>query len=167
LRQFLDLGKPPTNVQKPCDVVQLIGQTIAFLKPQSQHAGTALTWNPPGMPRIVLGDATQLSHLFGNVVGNAVEAAGPGGTVEVRFQESETQNGQRMIVIEISDSGPGPPPTIALRLFEPFVTGKDQGVGLGLAVAKQVADAHGGRIGWERRSGRTVFRIELPEREEK
>jgi signal transduction histidine kinase len=110
-----------------------------------------------------MGDATQLSHLFGNVIGNAVEAAGPGGLVEVLFQDTETRNGQRLIIVEISDTGPGPPPTIALRLFEPFVTGKDQGVGLGLAVAKQITDAHGGLIDWERRKGRTVFRIELPE----
>ena len=48
------------------------------------------------------------------------------------------------------------------KLFDPFVTGKDQGIGLGLAVAKQAADAHGGAIRWERRDGRTVFVIELP-----
>jgi nitrogen-specific signal transduction histidine kinase len=60
------------------------------------------------------------------------------------------------------DSGPGPAPEIAGRLFEPFVTGKPEGVGLGLAVARQVVEAHGGRIGWERRDGRTCFRVELP-----
>jgi signal transduction histidine kinase len=165
LRQFLDLGRPPTNAKKPCDLVRLVDQCIAFLKPQCQHAGTALIWSPPGIARTVPGDPAQLSHLFGNVIGNAVEAAGPGGTVEVRFQDGEKQNGTQKIAIEIVDSGPGPPPTIALRLFEPFVTGKDQGVGLGLAVARQVADAHGGRIDWARRNGRTVFRIEIPDGE--
>jgi signal transduction histidine kinase len=167
LSQFLDLGKPPANVQKPCDLVRLVDQAIAFLNPQCQHAGTSLVWNPPATPRIALGDSTQLSHLFGNVIGNAVEAAGPGGSVEVLFKDAETRCGQRIIVIEISDTGPGPPPTIALRLFEPFVTGKHQGVGLGLAVAKQVTEAHDGQIDWARRSGRTVFRVELPEREGK
>jgi signal transduction histidine kinase len=167
LRQFLDLGKPATGMRKPCDLVQLIDQSVALLKPQCQHAGTMLEWNPPSEPRIVLGDATQLSHLFANVIGNAVEAAGPGGTVEVRFLDGETRVDGRMMVIEIVDTGPGPPPTIALRLFEPFVTGKEQGIGLGLAVAKQAIDAQGGRIQWERRNGRTVFRIELPERDGK
>jgi len=65
-------------------------------------------------------------------------------------------------VIEVSDSGPGPPAEIAAKLFEPFVTGKPEGIGLGLAIAKQAAEAHGGRLSWERREGKTVFRIELP-----
>ena len=65
-------------------------------------------------------------------------------------------------VVEVSDTGPGPPPAVAERLFEPFVTGREQGIGLGLAVAKQAADGHGGRIDWRREGGRTVFRVALP-----
>jgi signal transduction histidine kinase len=162
LRQFLDLGKPPTGVRQPCDLVKLIDQAITLLKPQCQHTGTVLTWKPSVEARAVMGDPAQLSHLFGNVIGNAVEAAGPGGTVDVRILESESQNEKRMVVIEVADTGPGPPTAIAQRLFEPFVTGKAQGIGLGLAVARQVTEAHGGRIGWDRREGQTVFRIELP-----
>jgi nitrogen-specific signal transduction histidine kinase len=62
----------------------------------------------------------------------------------------------------VSDSGPGPSEEVAGRLFEPFVTGKPDGVGLGLAVARQVVEAHGGRIGWRREADRTCFTIELP-----
>ena len=65
-------------------------------------------------------------------------------------------------MVEIVDTGPGPPAEIADKLFEPFVTGKEDGIGLGLAVVRQAADAHGGRVSWERRAGRTVFRVELP-----
>lgn len=154
LRQFLDLGKPPVDVKQPCDLAKLIDQAVSLLKPQCQHAGTALEWKPLAAPCVIPGDAEQLSHLFGNVIGNAVEAAGPGGSVEVRLLAG--------FVIEVIDTGPGPPSEIAAKLFEPFVTGKEQGIGLGLAVAKQAADAHGGTIAWERRDGRTVFRIELP-----
>ena len=156
LRQFLDLGKPPDGGRRPCDLVRLIDQSVSLLKPQCQHAGTTVVWHPPTEACVVPGDATQLAHLCGNVIGNAVEAAGPGGTVEVRARAAGTD-----FVVEVADTGPGPPAEIAERLFEPFVTGKNQGIGLGLAVAKQAAEAHGGHLTWERRDGRTVFRIEL------
>ena len=67
-----------------------------------------------------------------------------------------------MVVVDITDSGAGPPPEVARRLFEPFVTGKPEGVGLGLAVARQVAEAHGGSISWSRSPAGTCFHIELP-----
>jgi len=153
LRQFLVLGKPPQQVRMPCDLVNLLDQAVSLLKPQCQHAGTGLVWNPPTEACVISGDPTQLSHLFGNVIGNAVEAAGSAGEVTVSLTGH---------TIEVIDTGPGPPPGIAERLFEPFVTGKDQGIGLGLAVAKQATDAHGGRLSWERRDDKTVFRIELP-----
>ncbi len=159
LRQFLALGKPPTKLRQPCDLGVLIDQAVSLLKPQCQHAGTSLVWTPPAEPCVIPGDPTQLAHLFGNVIGNGVEAAGHGGTVEIRCVA--TRGGAN---VEVADSGPGPTADIAERLFEPFVTGKDQGIGLGLAVAKQAAEAHGGRVSWERRDGKTVFRIELPAR---
>jgi len=64
--------------------------------------------------------------------------------------------------LEVWDSGPGPSPEIEERLFEPFVTGKPEGVGLGLAVSRQIVEGHGGRITWRRQNSRTCFRIELP-----
>ena len=152
LRQFLDLGKPPVGARVSCDLVKLIDQAVSMLKPQCQHAGIALVWEAPDTAARITGDPAQLSHLFGNVIGNAVEAAGPGGIVSVKMFGP---------CIEVTDTGPGPPSEIAAKLFEPFVTGKEEGIGLGLAVAKQAAEAHGGTLTWERRDGKTVFRIAL------
>lgn len=157
LRQFLDLGKPPAMVKVPCDLVKLIDQAVSLLKPQCQHAGTVMEWKPPGETVVISCDPTQLAHMLGNLIGNAVEAAGPGGTVIVNLSATGG-----LAIVEVVDTGPGPPSAIANRLFEPFVTGKEQGVGLGLAVARQAADAHGGAITWDRREGQTVFRVELP-----
>ena len=107
---------------------------MELLRPQCKHAGIGLAWKPSAADAVVSGDAGQLGQLILNVLGNAVEAAGPGGDVEVRLQDGAT------CVLEVSDSGPGPPPEVAERLFEPFVTGKPEGVGLGLAVARQLRD---------------------------
>jgi signal transduction histidine kinase len=157
IRQFLDLGKPFVKRKEPCDLGLAIDQAMSLLRPQAKHAGTELVWTPGGELYEIAADPAQLAHLFGNLIGNALEAAGPGGTVEVRLA-----GGPKEMVIEIIDTGPGPPPELAAKLFEPFVTGKPEGIGLGLAVAKQAAEAHGGTIEWERRNGRTVFRARLP-----
>jgi signal transduction histidine kinase len=157
LRQFLDLGKPPASEQRDCDLVKAIDQSVRLLTPQCQHAGITLKWEPPAEPIVLSGDAAQLSHLFGNVIGNAVEAAGPGGCVKVSLAAT-----RRGASVQVSDTGPGPPPELEAKLFEPFVTGKLEGIGLGLAVAKQAAEVHGGSITWARRDGQTVFVIDLP-----
>ena len=103
-----------------------------------------------------------------------MEAAGPGGAVEVRshiadcrlaIDASRTQfefRNLKSAIVTVWDSGPGPTPEVAARLFEPFVTGKAEGVGLGLAVARQVVESHGGAIRWRREREKTVFEIELP-----
>jgi signal transduction histidine kinase len=159
LKRFLDLGRAEELRPEACALPALLGETVALLRPQCQHAHIDLRWRPPGGALVfVRGDPGQLGHLFLNVVGNAVEAAGPGGWVEVRLGRP----GDGMVRVEVLDSGPGPAEAVAERLFEPFVTGKPEGVGLGLAVARQVAEAHGGRLTWRRDEGRTCFEIELP-----
>ncbi len=157
IRQFLDLGRPETRKREPCDLGKLLTQAVQLLGPQCRHAGTELRWTPPTEPVVIPCDPVQLGHLFSNVLGNAVEAAGPGGTVTLTLRREPDA-----VHVEVADTGPGPPAEIAARLFDPFVTGKEQGIGLGLAVAKQAADAHGGTLTWERREGTTVFRVSIP-----
>ena len=69
------------------------------------------------------------------------------------------------MTIEVADTGPGPPPDLAEDLCEAFVTSKPEGVGLGLALARQVADGHGGRLEWTRTDGITSFLLALPRAE--
>ncbi len=157
LQQFLDLGRPNELRPQPCDLSRIVTEAVELLRPQCRHAGTAVTWHPPDGPAPFLGDANQLGHLFLNVIGNAVEAAGAGGTVNVQLAHDDSA-----WLITVTDTGPGPPPEIAERLFDAFVTGKDQGIGLGLAVAKQAVELHAGRIAWDRSAGTTRFRIWLP-----
>jgi signal transduction histidine kinase len=161
VKRFLDLGRTGTPRLQPCRLVPLITDTIELLRPQCRHAGIGLLWQPPSDPLVVAGDAGQLGQLLVNLLSNAIAAAGPEGTIEVRLHR-EGAPAQAVIVLEVLDSGPGPDQEVAGRLFEPFVTSKPEGVGLGLAVARQVVEGHGGRIGWLRRDGRTCFRIELP-----
>ncbi len=160
LKRFLDLGKTIELQRRPCDLGLLVRETLDLLVPQCRHAHIDVRLAPSELPALeLMGDASQLGHLFLNVLTNAIEAAGPNGWLEVRWGEAREQ-----AFVEIRDSGLGPTPAVAQRLFEPFVTGKREGVGLGLAVARQVAEAHGGSILWTREGNCTCFRIELPRR---
>ena len=62
-----------------------------------------------------------------------------------------------VVIVEVADSGPGPPPELADSLCEAFVTSKPEGVGLGLALAQRVAADHGGRLSWSREDGRNAL----------
>ncbi|WP_448585716.1 two-component system sensor histidine kinase NtrB [Thermaurantiacus sp.] len=124
----------------------------------------------PSLPP-VLGDHDLLVQALLNLVKNAVEASPPGGTVTLvtAFRAGISVRppgaaGRVSLPLEISviDEGEGPPAHLVDNLFEPFVTSKRGGTGLGLAlVAKAIGD-HGGVVEFERRAARTIFRIRLP-----
>ena len=171
VQRFLELGKTNGQRHEPCPLAAVVDETVALLRPRCKHAHVDLRWQPPAVSLVVDGDRGQLGHLLLNLLSNAIEAAGPGGWVEVRTEPGDGRAGEggsgrpvssSCCAVEIIDSGPGPAPEVAGRLFEPFVTGKSDGVGLGLAVARQVAQAHGGTVTWKRATGQTCFRIELP-----
>ena len=116
--------------------------------------------------------AVILMTAFGSVH-TAVEAMNGTGTIEITAlaldgeEESSTaeQTPGPMVMITITDTGPGIPPEVVDRIFSPFFTTKPQGSGLGLAIVRKIVDAHDGRIDvGQRPGGGTVFRVTLPVR---
>jgi two-component system, NtrC family, sensor kinase len=107
---------------------------------------------------VVLGDGPRLRQVLYNLMKNAVEASGPGGEVAVALAPSD-----RGVDVAVRDSGPGVAAAARARLFEPFFTTKPAGTGLGLAVSRAIALAHGGDIDVEAgTSGGAVFTLRLP-----
>jgi signal transduction histidine kinase len=83
-------------------------------------------------------------QVFINLLMNACEAmSGQGGELKVRIQPPPDESG---VMVEIEDSGPGVPPELKEQIFNPFVTTKKTGVGLGLAIVSKIVDAHGGSL---------------------
>jgi len=165
LQRFLQLGKTDPQALEPTSLTTLVDEVVGLLGPRSRHTNIELFWEKPNGLFPIMGNSGQLRQLFLNLLSNALEASGPGGPVQVRMMQVE-KDGEIGINawsrVEIVDAGPGPPPAIADRLFEPFVTGKPDGVGLGLALARQVTEAHRGIIGWTRSEQQTLFFVELP-----
>ena len=93
-----------------------------------------------------------------NLVLNAVQASPRGAEVRVAVGK-----GARGVVLEVSDAGPGIPPDLRDRVFEPFFSGRPGGTGLGLAVTRRLVEAHGGTLAFASGPAGTVFRAGLPE----
>ncbi len=131
---------------------------------------TILEEYDPSLPA-TFADTDSLMQVFLNLIKNAAEAAGPnGGTIRLRtfydlslrLRRKDGSGNPLPLQVEIIDDGPGLPTHIAADVFEPFVSGRENGTGLGLAlVAKIIAD-HDGWIAVDSAPGRTVFRISLP-----
>jgi signal transduction histidine kinase len=110
--------------------------------------------------REVVGDATQLRQALVNLILNAVQAASPRGRVRVAARRDGGT-----VAIDVEDTGPGISESVRGRLFEPLITTKEHGNGLGLALVKRVAERHGGSVGHEPRPGcgaRFTFRLPVP-----
>lgn len=161
IKQFLDLGRNKQSTLERWNLANLMNEAIELLSPRCQHAGiTVKLLVSPDAGQIDYDcDVSQFRHTFVNLLTNAAEAAGPGGLIEVSIAKCPTRD---VIEITIIDDGPGPPAEIADKIFDPFQTGKKEGVGLGLAVAKQVITGHGGNLDWKRIDHRTAFAIVLP-----
>ncbi|TAL01436.1 MAG: hypothetical protein EPO07_08430, partial [Verrucomicrobia bacterium] len=114
----------------------------------------------------VLGDSEQLKQVLINLVKNAAESLDHEGTVTLRAKKGERslKNGStEAVIIEVEDTGPGIPPEIQTKIFDPFFSTKGDGTGLGLAIAARIVDQHGGILEFDTDPGRgTVFRIALP-----
>jgi signal transduction histidine kinase len=104
------------------------------------------------------GDPGQLRQVFVNLIENAVHAASPRGAVRVR---GRSDGGQ--VEVSVEDTGPGVDPSVRPRLFEPLITTKEKGIGLGLTLVKRIVERHGGSVVYEPRAeGGARFTVRLP-----
>jgi signal transduction histidine kinase len=104
------------------------------------------------------GDASKLRQVFMNLADNAVHAVGAAGTVHIRGSVGVSE-----IRISIEDSGPGVDPNVRARLFEPLITTKTKGIGLGLPLVKRIVERHGGSVSYEPPpEGGARFVVRLP-----
>lgn len=167
LQRFLRIGKRPAVIRKqPLDLGDLIEDLLPLVRPAARHAGVALDCQISTQRLIVDGDEEALGQMLLNLLLNAIEAAQQHG-VERRSSDSRVcvevtaHNGTAAHII-ISDSGAGVEAAVAGSLFEPFVTSKAEGAGLGLAMAREIVMAHGGQIDWSREGDVTRFQVTIP-----
>lgn len=163
-------ARPPQLRPQTVDLVALADDVLARLRDEAaaQHTELARTGESDPLPAAV--DPTQLRVALRALVVNALEAVGEGGHIEVSLRRGASKAiGARTttptIELVVTDDGPGIPPEMRSRLFDPFFSGREAGRGLGLGLSKcwRIVTGHGGRIELAGRTERgATFIISLP-----
>ena len=147
VNEFRDYARLPAAQMQPLDLNALVGDVLG-LYGQAQDNGLLLPRLDGALPPL-LGDATQLRQVIHNLVQNALDAVAdrPDGQVQLRTSTARSEHGEVLAVrLTVIDNGPGFADKVLKRAFEPYVTTKARGTGLGLAVVKKIADEHGARV---------------------
>jgi signal transduction histidine kinase len=158
VEEFLDYARARPPVREDVDLGLLMAEVADLAEPLAAERHVSLGVEGRGSARA---DREQLRRALVNLVRNAVEAAPAASEVELC-----ARSGDGDAVVEVRDRGAGLAPEARSSLFRPFFTTKERGTGLGLALAKKVADAHGGALALEdREGGGTVARLVVPSAE--
>lgn len=161
LAGLLNYAKPRPPEFGECDVCELLTGIIALAAPSARQSLVELRFESPGAPVPLYCDGEQLTQVFLNLTMNAIQAMPTGGAVEYSIETTPDA-----VRVHIGDTGPGIPAEKRDRIFDPFVTTKPDGTGLGLAVTSQIVAAHQGRISVNSREPHgTEFVVELPVRQ--
>lgn len=151
ITQLLNLIRDRPLNEAPIELGQLVAEAISSV-PEGP-----ISFSRP-QPIEVKGDATQLRQVVVNLAQNATYFAGPEGRVEMALS---IEHGEAILTVD--DSGPGIDPSIRNRLFEPLVTTRPGGIGLGLALVRRVVERHGGKVSASRGAlGGARFTVSLP-----
>ncbi|WP_438030731.1 sensor histidine kinase [Sorangium sp. So ce233] len=164
MRAMLRRGEISAAAQ---DLNELVGDTARHMAGAAASAGATVRLElAPGLPR-VRGDGVQVQQVLVNLLVNAFDAVA-GRPPEARLVVVRTLPGEGgHVELSVADSGEGVPPEDLERIFEPFFTTKARGLGVGLAISRSIAEAHGGRLWAESSPGEgATFRCALPVWEE-
>lgn len=186
IQSFLDFARPRLPVYQTIDMCEFLTSASSFVAGKAAQLSIHLNLSLPDSPVSADVDQNLLRQLFLNIVNNAMDAMGSDGELTIKLQKidrlGESSDLQKndvatnaldeivnaagdWIIITFADTGPGIAPTIADTLFEPFVTTKESGTGIGLSICQQIATAHGGTLQAKNRSdGKGAeFKLTLPQ----
>jgi nitrogen fixation/metabolism regulation signal transduction histidine kinase len=147
VNEFRDYARLPAAQLAPLPLNVLVSEVLA-LYGQAQEQGHLVAKLEPGLPDL-MGDTTQLRQVVHNLAQNALDAVAgrADGRVTVSTEPVRAENGEiRAVRLAVEDNGPGFEEHVLKRAFEPYVTTKPKGTGLGLAVVKKIADEHRARV---------------------
>jgi len=158
LRDFVSRGETERRIER---VSKLVEEASALALVGTRELGVDVWLRVRSDADLVVADRVQIQQVLLNLIRNAVEAMTDAPKRHLTIATRPAAGD--MIEVSVADTGPGIAPEIAGQLFQPFITTKRQGMGVGLSISRTIVDAHGGRIWTEPNAGGgTVFRFTLP-----
>jgi two-component system sensor histidine kinase HydH len=178
IQVFLDFARPPTPERREADLTEVLHRAISLVEGRARRQNVTMKVTAPPGPLVVRIDPEQIHQVLVNLLLNAVDALPQGGAIEVEVrldERKETGNGSgesfgdswagknHGVEVCVRDNGSGISGRIRQRLFEPFVSSKETGLGLGLSICKRLIEDHGGAIrGDNLPQGGAEFAFTLP-----
>jgi signal transduction histidine kinase len=160
LKTFVDFARPPLPDKSLVDLRLAIDQTVSVVRLRAKQQQVTVNWLRPTESFDAVMDANQVQQSLLNLLLNSLDALPAGGNINVSIRKREIDD---FAILTVADDGPGIQDDTLPKIFEPFYSTKDKGLGLGLPICKKVVEQHDGTI--EVRSGAeggTEFTIYLP-----
>jgi PAS domain S-box-containing protein len=169
--EMLEFVRPVRLQVERTRLADVIQQSVTMAESKASRGDVNVTLDVQATLPDIEGDQHQLCQVFTNLMANAFEALDGKGRITITAGTSAIQEDPALagltqtpaVVVDVADNGPGVPPELTDRIFNPFFTTKPQGSGLGLAIVRKIVDAHDGRIDVSSVAGSgTRFRVTLP-----
>ncbi len=142
-----------------CNIEGVIEAAVSYILPQVEETSTRVVCDLPERPVMCRVDPDLMKRAFMNIIKNAVDAMGKGGTLRI-YVSSRTEDS---VTLCFKDTGPGIPADVLDNIFDPFFTSKDCGTGLGLAIVHRIVESNGGGVSaGNAPGGGAVFAVTLP-----
>ncbi|WP_020465806.1 sensor histidine kinase [Singulisphaera acidiphila] len=159
LNVFIDFARPPKPERRRVNLAAVVDQTLALVGGRARKQRVTVKFSPPSTPVEVEADGEQVRQLLVNLALNALDVMPRGGILEIDLRPPANE----IVELAVLDTGPGIAARHLPRLYEPFFTSKEMGLGLGLVVSQRIAQDHGGELrATNRPQGGACFTLRLP-----
>jgi len=166
VQNFLEFSRPPKLKMQSISPSAVVDHTLQLLEHRLKSYDVRATVDREQPLPDIDADPEQLKEVLVNLIVNACEAIGKGGSIVIHEKLALTPSRERTAVIRVCDDGPGIPETIRKKVFEPFFTTKEEGTGLGLSIVARIIEEHRGAVTVESNEGEgAAFVISLPIKE--
>jgi signal transduction histidine kinase len=163
VKNFLEFARPPKLKMQACNISDIVDLSVQLLEKRFEHQRIRLerrrgVWLPQ-----VYADPDAIKEVLVNLLLNACDAMKEGGSIAISEEEGIAERMGRVVLVRVSDTGPGIPMHLWEKVWEPFFSTKEDGTGLGLAIALRTVEEHGGRLELRPSEGRgATFVMTLP-----